>query len=46
MEDFGSNMRKFWREVKRTRKETQMKEAYAEHMNGRVLSEIGDVCER
>ena len=46
VEDFTSNKRMFWREVKRTRKGVEVKEEYVKDMNGRVLSEIGEVCER
>ena len=46
MEDFSSNKRMFWTEVKRTSKGVELKEEYVKNMNGRVLSESGEVCER
>ena len=46
VEDFSSNKRMFWREVKRTRKGVEVKEEHVKDMNGRVLFDIGVVCER
>ena len=46
VEDFTSNKRMFWREVKRTRKGVEVKEECVKDLNGRVLSESDEVCER
>ena len=46
VEDFSSNKRMFWREVKRTRKGAEVKEECVKDRNGRVLSESDEVCER
>ena len=46
VEDFHSNKRMFWKEVKRTRKGVEVKEECVKDVNGRVLSESGEVCER
>ena len=46
VEDFHSNKRMFWKEVKRTRKGVEVKEECVKDVNGRVLSESDEVCER
>ena len=46
VEDFGTNKRMFWREVKRTRKGDEVREERVKDVNGRVLSEDSEVCER
>ena len=46
VEDFGTNKRMFWREVKRTRKGDEVREERVKDGNGRVLSEDSEVCER
>ena len=46
VEDFSSNKKMFWREVKRTRKGPEVKEECVKDRNGQVLSESEEVCER
>ena len=46
VEDFGTNKRMFWREVKRTRKGVEAKEESVKDVNGKVLSKSSEVCER
>ena len=46
VEDFSSNKRMFWREVKRTRKGAEVKEECVKDVNGKVLSESSEVCKR
>ena len=46
VEDFHANKRMFWKEVNRTRKGVEVKEKCVKDVNGRVLSESGEVCER
>ena len=46
VEDFTSNKKMFWREVNRTRKGVEMKEECVKDVNGRVLAESDEVCER
>ena len=46
VEDFSTNKRMFWREVKRTRKGVEVREECVKDENGRVLSEVNEVCER
>ena len=46
VEDFSSNKRMFWREVKRARKGTEVKEECVKDESGRVLSNGTEVCDR
>ena len=46
VEDFGTNKRMFWREVKRTRKGGEVREECVKDVNGKVLSKSSEVCER
>ena len=46
VENFQGNKRMFWKEVKRTRKGVEVKEERVKDVNGNVLSESGEVCER
>ena len=46
VEDFGTNKRMFWREVKRTRRGGEEKEECVKDVDGKVLSESGEVCRR
>ena len=45
-EDFSSNKKMFWREVKRSRKGGEVVEECVKDANGNVLSASGEVCER
>ena len=46
VEDFSTNKKMFWREVKRTRQGVEVKEECVKDGNGNVLSEGSEVCER
>ena len=45
VEDFSSNKRMFWREVKRARKGMEVKEECVKDESGRVLSNGSKVCD-
>lgn len=46
VEDFSTNKRMFWREVKRTRKGVDVREEKVKDENGHVLTDGVEVCER
>ena len=46
LEDYSSNKRMFWREVKRARKGMEVKEECVKDESGRVLSNSSEVCDR
>ena len=46
VEDFSTNKRMFWREVKRTRKGVEVREESVKDGDGKVLTDGDEVCER
>ena len=46
MDDFSRNKRMFWKEVNRTRKGIEVKEECVKDVNGNVVTEKNEVCER